>query len=72
MISNYEKMLAVQRHVGRADRMKVIFNGIDTENIRKTAALSIISRRDVGVFPRMLMSLAWWEGFRLRKLLTCL
>ena len=49
MISNYEKMLAVQRHVGRADRMKVIFNGVDTENIRKTAALSMVSRRDVGI-----------------------
>lgn len=49
MISNYEKMLAVQRHVGKADRMKVIFNGVDTENIRKTAALSMISRRDVGI-----------------------
>lgn len=49
MISNYEKMLAVQRHVGNADRMKVIFNGVDTENIRKTAALSMISRRDVGI-----------------------
>ena len=49
MISNYEKMLAVQRHVGKADRMKVIFNGVDTENIRKSAALSMISRRDVGI-----------------------
>ena len=49
MISNYEKMLAVQRHVGKADRMKVIFNGVDTENIRKTAASSMISRRDVGI-----------------------
>ena len=49
MISNYEKMLAVQRHVGRSDRMKVIFNGVDTLNIRKTAVLSMISRRDVGI-----------------------
>ena len=49
MISNHEKMLAVQRHVGKAERMKVIFNGVETENIRKTAALSITSRRDVGI-----------------------
>lgn len=49
MISNFEKMLAVQRHVGNVDRMKVIFNGVVTEDIRKFAASSMISRRDVGI-----------------------
>ena len=49
MISNYEKMLAVQRHVGRVDRMKVIFNGVDTEDIRRTAASSMIGRKDIGI-----------------------
>lgn len=49
MISNYEKMLAVQRHVGKSDRMKVIFNGVDTEDIRRSAAGSVITRRSMGI-----------------------
>lgn len=49
MISNYEKMLAVQRHVGRIDRMKVIFNGVDTKDIRRTAAASVISREEMKI-----------------------
>ena len=49
LISNYEKMLAVQRHVGKADRMKVIFNGVDTESIRKEAAMSELRRESLGI-----------------------
>ena len=49
LITNYEKMLAVQRHVGRADRMKVIFNGVDTESIRKEAALSELGRESLAI-----------------------
>lgn len=44
LISNYEKMLAVQRHVGKINRMKVIFNGVDIFNIRMLAKEAIVSR----------------------------
>lgn len=49
MISNYEKMLAVQRHVGNAANMKVIFNGVDTENILGHVNSSTIDRTSLGI-----------------------
>lgn len=36
-------------NVGSADKMKVIFNGVDTEDIRRTAASSMIGRKDIGI-----------------------
>lgn len=50
LISSYEKLLAVQKHVGRADRMKVIFNGVDIKSIHKEATEShALSKEKLGI-----------------------
>jgi glycosyltransferase involved in cell wall biosynthesis len=49
VISNYEKLLAVERHVGRPEKMKVIFNGIDFKAVDRQLALSSVSRASLGI-----------------------
>lgn len=48
-ISNYEKLSAIQNHVAKADKMKVIFNGIDMEAVDKEAESSIVSRASLNI-----------------------
>lgn len=49
VISNYEKMIAVQKHVCKPKRMKVIFNGIDFKQVDKQVSLSRVSRGSLGI-----------------------
>ncbi len=50
LISSYEKLLAVQKHVGRVDRMKVIFNGVDIKSVHKEATEShALSKEKLGI-----------------------
>lgn len=49
VISNYEKMAAVQRHVAIADRIKVIFNGIDVIDIERQIASCCVTRASLGI-----------------------
>lgn len=48
-ISNYEKLSAIQNHVAKADKVKVIFNGIDMEVVDKEAESSIVSRASLNI-----------------------
>ena len=48
-ISNYEKLSAIQNHVTKANKVKVIFNGIDMEAVDKEVELSIVSRVSLNI-----------------------
>lgn len=48
-ISNYEKLSAIQNHVAKADKVKVIFNGIDMEAVDKEAESSIVSHASLNI-----------------------
>lgn len=48
-ISNYEKLSAIQNRVTKANKMKVIFNGIDMEAVDKEAESSIVSRASLNI-----------------------
>lgn len=48
-ISNYEKLSAIQHHVVKADKMKVIFNGIDMEAVDKGVKLSTVTRGSLNI-----------------------
>lgn len=49
MISNYEKLSAVQHRVARADRMKVIFNGIDMDAEDKGGRPETVTRASLHI-----------------------
>lgn len=49
VISNYEKMAAVLRHVVRADRIKVIFNGIDVDAVERQKGAGSVTRASLGI-----------------------
>ena len=49
LISNYEKLSAIEHSVGKESQMKVIFNGIDMENVQKQLNASTISRESLGI-----------------------
>ncbi len=44
-ISNYEKLIAVEKHIARAEKIKTIFNGIDTAAIARQTAGNCVTRR---------------------------
>ena len=48
-ISNYETLSAIQNHVTKANKVKVIFNGIDMEAVDKEVELSIVSRVSLNI-----------------------
>ncbi|MCD8291948.1 MAG: glycosyltransferase, partial [Prevotella sp.] len=48
-ISNYEKLIAVQRHVAKPSRIKTIFNGIDMDAVNRQLSNSYITRRSMGI-----------------------
>ncbi|MCD8303074.1 MAG: glycosyltransferase, partial [Prevotellaceae bacterium] len=48
-ISNYEKLIAVQRHIARAERISTIFNGIDMEDVGRQLAGGGVSRASLGI-----------------------
>lgn len=49
LISNYEKLSAIKHGVGKECQMKVIFNGIDMDNIKSQLDSSTISRKSLGI-----------------------
>lgn len=49
LISNYEKLSAVEHRVGKESHMKVIFNGIDMDNIKKQLEKRSVSRKSLGI-----------------------
>lgn len=49
IISNYEKMSAIQHRVVRADKMKVIFNGIDMNAVDKEVMLGTVTRASLKI-----------------------
>ncbi len=48
-ISNYEKLVAVEKHVAPSKKLKTIFNGIDVAGVRKQAAQSTICRKSLNI-----------------------
>lgn len=49
MISSYEKMSAIQHRVVRADKMKVIFNGIDMDAVDKEEMSETVTRASLNI-----------------------
>lgn len=49
VISYYEKIVAAQKHVANADRMKVIYNGIDLDSISRQLETSCVTRQSLGI-----------------------
>ena len=48
-ISNYEKLSAIQNRVAKADKMKVIFNGIDIEAVDENVSSSTVTRASLNI-----------------------
>ncbi|MCD7714036.1 MAG: glycosyltransferase family 4 protein [Prevotella sp.] len=48
-ISNYEKLIAVQKHIAKVGKIKTIFNGIDLSAVKRQVADSTISRESLGM-----------------------
>ncbi len=48
-ISNYEKLIAVQKHVAKLGKIKTIFNGIDMEDVERQFAESTVTRESLGI-----------------------
>lgn len=48
-ISNYEKQSAIQHRVVKADKMKVIFNGIDLDAVDKVVKSSTVTRVSLNI-----------------------
>ncbi len=48
-ISNYEKLIAVQKHVAKLGKIKTIFNGIDMEDVERQLAESTVTRETLGI-----------------------
>ncbi len=44
VISNYEKLSAIQKHITNVSKIKVIFNGISIENIEQLLKHSLVTR----------------------------
>lgn len=49
VISHYEKMTAIQHHVGKGGRMKVIYNGIDFAAVMRETESAHVSRQLLGI-----------------------
>lgn len=49
IISNYEKQSAIQHRVVKADKMKVIFNGIDLDAVDKVVKSSTVTRVSLNI-----------------------
>lgn len=49
VISNYEKLAGVERHVAKADKMKVIFNGIDFDMIERQLKEFVVTREQLDI-----------------------
>ncbi len=48
-ISNYEKLVAVQKHIAKPTRIKTIFNGIDMNAVIRQLTDSNVTRKSLGI-----------------------
>ncbi len=48
-ISNYEKLIAVQKGIAKIDKIKTIFNGIDMEDVEWQLAECTVTRESLGI-----------------------
>jgi len=48
-ISNYERQSALDRHVGSERKLKVIFNGVEIEDIRRNVKAGRVTREQMGI-----------------------
>ncbi|MCD7714037.1 MAG: glycosyltransferase family 4 protein [Prevotella sp.] len=48
-ISNYEKLIAVEKHIAKAGKIKTIFNGIDMTAVERQIVDSNVSRARLGI-----------------------
>ncbi len=48
-ISNYEKLIAVQKRIAKVGKIKTIFNGIDLSAVKRHVANSTVSRESLGI-----------------------
>ncbi len=48
-ISNYEKLIAVERHLASSKKIKTIFNGIDIEAVERQAREGKVTRESLGI-----------------------
>ena len=49
VISSYEKLIAVEKHIAGSGKIKVIFNGVDMEKIGRQQATTHVSRASLGI-----------------------
>lgn len=49
LISNYEKLSAIENKIARETKLKVIFNGIDMDDVERQQSLHIVTRQSLGI-----------------------